>query len=131
MRVLVTASREWSWPEVLHAALTDTYREWTKSCPDDTEFVVVHGKARGGDIMADEWARAAAVQDSRVRPEEHPADWERYGLAAGHLRNQEMVDAKADRCLAFPWGRSTGTRGCMKMAKKADIPVKQFQPKLW
>jgi hypothetical protein len=131
MRVLVTASREWSWPEILHGALTEVYREWTKNWPHDREFVVVHGGARGGDTMADEWARAAAEQDPRVRPEEHSANWERHGLSAGHIRNQEMIDTKIDRCLAFPWGTSTGTRGCMKLAKKARIPVQQFQPKLW
>lgn len=131
MRILVTASREWTDVVTLHTALNEVYASWRRSCPQDKEFVVVHGKARGGDMMAHRWAQTAFWWDPRIHPEDHPADWERYGKAAGHIRNQEMVDTGVDRCLGFPLGRSPGTRGCMKIAKKAGVPVKRFSPQLW
>lgn len=133
MRVLVTASRDWSDERSINLALTQEYVNWKEDTPDDTEFVVVHGKCRGGDILADRWAKKMHQTDPRVRPEEHPADWERYGTAAGHIRNQEMLDTTIDRVLGFRWSeKSPGTKGCVKMAKRMGIVVKEFHPpKLW
>lgn len=131
MRVLITGSRDWTDIGTLHAALNNTYGTWKENSSDDPEFVVVHGAARGADTMADEWAHNLGCVESRVTREPYPADWERYGRAAGHKRNQEMLDTSIDLVLAFPLGRSPGTRGCVRLAKKAGIPVKQFQPKLW
>ena len=45
---------------------------------------------------------------------------------AGPKRNKQMVDSKPDIVLAFPLGESKGTRGTMKMALAAVIPVKQL-----
>lgn len=135
MRVLVTGSREWNDDQTLYDALNQTYQAWLQSPVRDSEFVVVHGGARGADALADQWTKDCALVSfggcGPILCESHPADWDRYGRAAGHRRNQEMIDTKIDLVLAFPLGRSPGTRGCMKMAKKAGIPVRQFQPKLW
>lgn len=131
MRVLVTASRDWSDELIIHSALGSAYKEWMLHHLDDPEFVVVQGGARGGDTIADQWAQEKGRIDPRIRSEIHRADWDRYGRSAGHKRNQEMIDTGIDLVLAFPLGRSPGTRGCMRIAKKAGIPVKQFQPKLW
>lgn len=57
-----------------------------------------------------------------VEQEVHDADWNEYGRAAGPIRNQEMVDAGADVCLAFPTG-GPGTRDCMRRARDAGIRV--------
>jgi hypothetical protein len=132
MRVLVTGSRDWSDPGIINKALIQAYSWWTEIDPWGTEFVVVHGAARGADTMADEWACTQAATEPRIKPESHPADWERYGNAAGHKRNQEMLDTGIDLVLAFQWSeKSPGTKGCVRMAKRMGIPVKQFKPKLW
>lgn len=55
--------------------------------------------------------------------EVHDADWERYGKAAGNIRNQEMVELGAYLCLAFPMKQSTGTFDCIRRAENAGIPV--------
>ena len=54
----------------------------------------------------------------------HPADWDKHGKAAGMIRNREMVALGADICLAFPIGRSPGTRACIREAQRAGIPVR-------
>jgi hypothetical protein len=51
---------------------------------------------RGLDEMMDEFAHAAGLEVERH------VDWDRYGNAAGPIRNPEMVDAGAVVCLAFP-----------------------------
>lgn len=57
--------------------------------------------------------------------EPHPADWQRHGKAAGHIRNAEMVQAGADLVLAFyqRGARNTGTADLVRRASRAGIPV--------
>lgn len=55
--------------------------------------------------------------------EPHPADWPRFKLAAGPIRNQQMVDAGADQAVGMVLRRSRGTRGCMQLAEAAGIPT--------
>lgn len=113
MRVLVTGSRAWPAPDAVARALAPWIAGHTGS------LVIVHGDCPSG---ADAIARRVAT-DNGIRHEPHPAEWGRYGVMAGPIRNQEMVDLGADACLAFPLGRSIGTRDCMHRAKKAGIPV--------
>jgi hypothetical protein len=39
-----------------------------------------------------------------------------------------MVSLGATLCIAFPLGASEGTRGCMRLAEAAGIPVLQCAP---
>ncbi len=127
MRLLVTASREHTDPSLICVALQAIYVEWRLHAPADEPFIVVHGDARGGDRIAKQWAIRTRIEDRRVDHEAHPAAWDRYGKAAGHIRNQEMVDRGVDRCVGFPIGQSKGTRGCMRLAKKMGIPTKGYE----
>lgn len=132
MRVLVTASREHHSPYLIHRVLDTRYRTWCETAGDDDEFVVVHGDAPGGDQMAKVWARSRRALDARVRDEPYPADWDRHHRAAGPKRNAVMVSKGADVCEGFPIGRSPGTRGCMRLAKKAGIPTHEYKlPPSW
>lgn len=124
---------------MLDSALRSQARQaWS----DGVMMVVVHGAARGGDTLADEWVATYAAPPYRwpVIAEPHPIDgaaWRVEGLRAGHNRNQRMVDAGADVCLAFIMpcakpgcrknaGRpheSHGASDCVARAKLAGIPV--------
>lgn len=115
MRVLVTGSRDWTDEDTIGWALDFAHKD--AGHPED--FTVVHGDARGADSIAHRWAVRSGFN---VEP--HPANWDKFGRRAGHVRNYEMVKAGADLCLAFPLGDSPGTRGCIKAAVRAGIPVK-------
>lgn len=78
--------------------------------------VLVHGGASGADHLADDWAMGRDVLI-----EEHKADWDVHGRAAGPIRNQEMADAGASLCIAFPGGK--GTADMKRRARAAGIPV--------
>lgn len=121
LRILVTGSRKWTDRDVIRAALLDALGTYTTI----GQPVLVHGGARGADALAHvEWHRLMSQHPGWLAdPEVHRADWDRYGKAAGHRRNAEMVTAGATVCLAFPLGESRGTRGCMALAERAGIPV--------
>lgn len=85
MRVIVTGGRDWACPWVVDKWMTEL--RLTMGSPLE-RIVVVHGAARGLDRMAHALARRHGFT-----PEAHPADWERYGKAAGPIRNAVMVSA--------------------------------------
>jgi hypothetical protein len=129
VRVLVTGSRNWTDANAITdqlAAYADKAFKTEVAC----NLIIVHGANPGGaDHIAAEWAserQRANILGKRANwiwAEPHPADWAKHGKAAGPIRNQEMVDAGADICLAFPLGESRGTRDCMRRAESAGIPV--------
>lgn len=119
MRILITGSRDWADRDVIRRALI---RAGQDAHVHPQGVTVVHGGARGADQIAGELAGEFGCM-----VEVHRADWDRYGKAAGHRRNAEMVALGADVCLAFPLGESRGTRGCMALAEKAGIPVVSYE----
>jgi len=72
---------------------------------------------------ADAIAAAYAARTPGYRTEEHPADWHRYGRAAGYRRNAEMIALGADGCAAFIRGGSPGSTSTVRLASAAGIPV--------
>jgi hypothetical protein len=115
-RILITGSREWPDAQDIYLAIFYWVQE---NCTAPEEIIVVHGDAsRGADRMARDIIRGTPW----MTEEAHPADWS-WGKAGGNYRNQDMVDLGADVCLAFPFGKATGTRDCMKRARQAGIPV--------
>jgi hypothetical protein len=75
----------------------------------------------GVDELVAEWAKRMSIVPTVHRAYSGPDSWEVHGKAAGGMRNQRMVDAGADLCIAFPGGK--GTDNCAKKARKAGIPV--------
>lgn len=144
----MTGSREWTDRELLRRALIWAVRNRPRGIvvTARSDVVVAHGAqgtyedgvlVKGADMMADEVALDLGMLTKR-----HPADWlgpcrdicrhgprrvngrgQSYCQAAGMYRNGEMVGLGADVCLGFPLGRSQGTRGCMRLARLAGIPV--------
>lgn len=84
----------------------------------DKVELVISGGAPGADALGIEFAK-----NNNIPYEVYPADWLKYGRAAGPIRNQEMVE-KAD-CAIFFWdGWSKGTANCLSLAVAKGIPVK-------
>lgn len=83
------------------------------------EIVIIEGECSGADILA----RQAAIECS-VPFRGYPANWNKYGNAAGPLRNQQMIDEEhPDMCIAFhPFlPSSKGTKDMVNRAKRAGI----------
>lgn len=127
--ILVTGSRVYAEPGRMATGrklIGDALAQAVRDAVADA-VVVRHGCCRGADMIADEWARAMQRLGRNVEIDGKPADWDRYGKAAGFIRNAQMVTAGADTCLAFPVGTSPGTRDCITRAQEAGIPVRIYE----
>jgi len=87
---------------------------------DKSGFVIselVCGMAQGIDLIAKAWA-----QNLKIAITEFPADWKRYGRAAGPIRNQQMADY-ADALIAIWDGKSPGTKSMIRNAQIKGLNV--------
>ena len=117
MRVLICGGREWRNREIILEVLREVVEIFGQ------DVTVVDGTCRG----ADELGHVAATLLG-LRTERYPANWERYGKRAGHLRNQQMLDTGLDLVLAFHTNlaASQGTADMVARAKKAGVPVRIY-----
>ncbi len=138
-RVLVCGSRDWRDPTPIRYALAKLQAAWgsfevvddgmsLKRCTRSVQRIaVMPSDARGADTLARQAAR-----DLGLMVREFPANWKRYGKAAGMIRNQEMLDylLTAEQCLvlAFPLPLSRGTWDMIQRAKRAGIETRVFAP---
>ena len=126
-RVLITGSRAWSGERQIEEAFDRVAAANTEGFP----VVLIHGGAAGADRMCADSAKARGW-----RIEQHLAKWDTHDdecpfwhwelpicKMAGHRRNQEMVDSRADVCFAFIHERSRGATTCAARAKAANIPL--------
>jgi YspA, cpYpsA-related SLOG family len=111
MKVAIVGSREY--PNL------SKVRAYIQNLPIDT--IIVSGGARGVDKCAEKVAQGIGL-----RTEIYPADWHKFGKAAGMKRNQQIVEA-SDRIVAFWDGASKGTKNTIDTAKKLGKGVTVFQ----
>lgn len=117
--VLVTGSRKWTNRSLIE-------RRIKYHLKDKTDVFIMHGACSGADTMAHETAQALGLG---VLP--MPANWDKLGELAGHIRNTVMLDVvlAMQKCgwsvvvEAFPLPSSKGTVHMMKIAKAAGLHV--------
>ena len=117
MKIVVGGCRDFCDYEVLREFL-DTLLAGT----DISNVTILSGGCRGADMLAEQYAAEHGIPVER-----HPAEWDKYGRAAGIHRNREMVD-EADKVVAFWDGKSRGTKSLIEYAKKCGkkIEVKEI-----
>lgn len=123
IKILVTGSRDvhpkckrFVWRK-LDTLVTKAALREGKTLDDVTILV---GCARGIDSWTIDWAKDRGIDWKRFK-----ADWDSYGIAAGCLRNTEMVKL-ANYCIGFWNGFSTGTADAIISSRSKRIPVKVY-----
>jgi len=111
MKVIIAGTRDFS-----------DYNLLTKVCDfmlsKAKSVEIISGGARGADSLGEKYA-----QDRGYECKRFPADWEKYGKAAGYKRNSEMANV-ADSLIAFWDGKSRGTQHMINLAKKKGLQIK-------
>lgn len=108
MIAVITGSRYWKSKTIIEGAL-DYFEPST----------IIHGGAKGADIIAAEFGKRAGMNVIEV-----PAEWDKHGKKAGMIRNRLMLDEyKPHMVLAFPMPNSIGTIGCINEAIKRQITI--------
>jgi hypothetical protein len=111
LRVLVCGGREYTNQGHIHSVLSSIHG-------DPGISAIIHGAARGADLIAGVWA-----WENGVREMAFPADWNRYDNRAGPIRNAQMLkEGRPDLVVAFPGGN--GTNDMVMKARYAGVPVR-------
>lgn len=114
MKILVCGDRSWTDGKLIE-------KEILKHKP---VTCIISGEATGADTCAKEIAHR-----KKFRYKGFPANWNKYGKAAGPIRNQQMLDeGKPDLVLAFHDNleHSKGTKDMVARAEKAGVKVKKI-----
>ena len=85
----------------------------------DCDIEVVSGKCgQGADAIGEKYA-----ENRSYKVKEFPADWNKYGHAAGPIRNAKMADY-ANAAIVFWDGKSRGSINMILVAQKKGLVVK-------
>jgi len=110
-RVLVCGDRHWSDRELIKLPLT-----WLPK-----GSTIIHGNAWGADKTAGNVAHELGLE-----VKSYPAEWKRYGKAAGPIRNKQMLkEGRPNLVLAFhaDLSKSKGTANTIAQAREAGVRV--------
>lgn len=111
MRVLVCGDRHWTDKDAIRSRLS--------KLQDAGYDTVIEGEALGADSIARDEARELGMAVLSF-----PANWAKYGRAAGPIRNKQMLDeGKPNLVLAFHGNikESKGTKNMLIQAESQGI----------
>ena len=100
-----------------------TIKDYSLVCEAITESgfeidLVVSGHAKGVDQLGERWAK-----EHGVPVEQHPAQWNAHGIAAGPIRNEAMAQAADALVAIMPEEGTKGTKDMIRRAKKHGLKV--------
>lgn len=107
-KVIIAGSRTFNDYELLKSVCNKLIHE---------RIEIVSGTANGADKLGERYAKEFGHTIKYF-----PADWNKYGKAAGYKRNAEM--AKYSEVLITFWdGKSKGTKHMIKLAKDCKLEI--------
>lgn len=118
MRILGCGDRHWTDYAAVCAVMDGIVEDLRLIDGVDPE--IIEGEASGADTCVWNWAMERSYTVHRCQ-----ADWQKYGRAAGPIRNQFMLDLGPDVVVAFhrDLDGSRGTRDMVYRAMKANVDV--------
>ena len=113
LQVIIAGSRSFD----DYGLLQSKCDEILSSLEQEKTITIVSGTASGADRLGERYAEQHNYQIKR-----YPADWKRFSLSAGPIRN-ELMAYHAEMLIAFWDGKSRGTQNMIKTARKAGLSV--------
>lgn len=81
-------------------------------------LIFMSGSCKGADFLGEMYAKENGFEIKK-----YPAEWQKYGKAAGPIRNEKMAK-DADYIICFWNGQSKGTMSMIEYAEKYNKPIK-------
>lgn len=113
-KVIIAGSRGFSNYKLLREKCNEYLREKRK----EYNIIIISGGARGADTLGEKYAK-----DEGFSLEVFPANWNKFGKAAGFKRNEQMAEV-ADALIAFWDGKSHGTKHMIEIMENKNLLVK-------
>lgn len=113
-KVIIAGSRGFSNYKLLREKCNEYLREKRK----EYNIIIISGGARGADFFGEKYAK-----DEGFSLEVFPANWNKFGKAAGFKRNEQMAEV-ADALIAFWDGKSHGTKHMIEIMENKNLLVK-------
>ena len=106
MKVIIAGGRDIIYKEIVEKAIKESGFVITElisgACPT------------GVDVLGEKWAKENGIKIIR-----YPANWDKYGRAAGPIRNEQMSEI-AEALIAIWDGKSPGTKNMISNATKKN-----------
>lgn len=112
-RIVIAGCRYFNDYELAKTTIEDCLSNISK----EDDIIILSGGCSGADLLGERYARQMGYKIER-----HPANWEKYGKAAGQKRNEEMAK-RCDFVICFWDNKSKGTKGMIQFAKKYNKPT--------
>lgn len=109
--VIIAGGRDFNDYDLLEEKCKDVLRLYMAY----RNVTIISGDATGADTLGERFAK-----EYRLKSLIFPAEWQKYGRAAGPIRNQEMANL-ADAVIAFWDGKSRGTKNMIDLAQAKGL----------
>lgn len=116
-RILICGDRNWNSFYLVLRALSDEHQR-------EPVEVVIQGEASGADSIG-----KAAANQLGIPVLSFPAEWRKYGLRAGPIRNrQQLKEGKPTKGLVFHdyLEKSKGSKDMVKVMQENGVPYEVF-----
>lgn len=124
VRIIVAGCRDFTNYTRIKSELDIFINFLYKSGFKKSDILLISGGAKGVDSFAERYAK-----ENHFKMKCFQADWDKYGRAAGPIRNETMAKYAAENGFGLSylyafWDRkSRGTKNMIETAKKYKIPV--------
>lgn len=113
VRLIIAGGRDFNDYSLLESKIN-----YFLSNTDLTTVTIISGTARGADLLGERYAKEHSIPVER-----YPANWDKHGRAAGHIRNKQMAQV-ATHCTCFWDGKSRGTKSMIDLAKQHKLNLR-------
>lgn len=117
MRVIIAGSRDFNDYRLLEKRMN----YYLQNIKYKEEIIIISGVANGADKLGERYAK-----EYGYRVIQFPANWDKYGRGAGHIRNEEMAQ-NANACVVFIKNRSKGSLNMINNAKKYKLNLRVIE----
>ena len=113
-RIVIAGCRNYTNYEEAKKFILSCINEYSKTA----SIVILSGTCKGADLLGEKFAKE---QNLPIRY--YPAEWKRFGKAAGPIRNKKMIN-DCHEVICFWDKKSYGTASLIRYAKAAKIPIR-------